>query len=296
MALNVARLLEGKKCVITAGAHGLGFAIAQVFAHHGAVVAICGRGTNGGPAEQALRAYSGESFFYTCDLSDAAQTKAFGDEVLRRFGVIDVLVNNAGINTRQAVVDIDMDTYERIMTVNLKSALVLMQKFVPAMRQSGRGGTIVNVSSMNCLSPSPTTGSYAASKGGLNALTKVLATELGKYGIRVNAVCPGWIATGAIGQDVGKALQCGGSAHNVLEAYNGSSPLMAPARSIDTAHHVLFLASDLSAYITGFVMKSDGAAVMQAHACAFAQPEDAAALRAGHYDGILDDLVWQHVL
>ena len=293
MNIDTERLLEGKRCVITSGAHGLGFAIAQLFVLHGASVAICGRSESGFQSAEILREKSPDSFFYQCDMIDPEQVDAFGQEVIKRFGGVDVLVNNAGINEKQLVVDINRDVFQKIQQVNLMASIQLIKLFVPCMIREGRGGSIVHISSMNALSPSPTTGSYAASKGGMNSLSSVLACEVGKYGIRSNVISAGWIATTYIQADVENVLKNGGTVGDVLEQYHETSPLYAPARPWDIAGHALFLASELSSYLTGVILHSDGGAVLHAHACKFDEPENGGELRDQYYKTILDDLSWR---
>ena len=160
-----------------------------------------------------------------------------------------------------------------------------MKKCLPKMMEQ-HNGSIINVSSMNSLAPSPTTGSYASSKGAMNSLSKVMAVEGGKYGVRCNVICPGWIATTYMQQEVEEA----GGDERVLENYNGSSPMIAPARASDIANHVLFLASDMSSYVSGTVIRADGAAVIQAQECDYPEPEDAEEMRLAYYRDILDEL------
>ena len=143
---------------------------------------------------------------------------------------------------------------------------------------------------MNSIAPSPTTGSYASSKGGMNSFTKVLAVELGKYSIRANAICPGWVATTYIKKDIEDLGGDEDAAFKVLEELNGSAPLLSPARATDIANHALYLASDMSSYVTGYIMYSDGAAIMQAHTCDFPEPDDALEMRKQYYNTIVEDL------
>ena len=280
------KLLEGKKCVVTSGAHGLGYEIAKLFSMHGASIAICGPSDDGEKSAEEFRTYNKDSFFEKCDMSDINQVEIFADSVIEKFGKVDILVNNVGINIKELIVDINMDNYEKVQTTNLKSSVLLTKKIVKNMLDNGIRGSVINISSMNALAPSPTVGSYCASKGGMNAFTQTLAVEVGKYGIRANAICPGWVATTYILKDVKEGLENGKSAFDVLEAYNGSSPLIAPARGRDIANHALFFASDMSSFITGCILKSDGAAIIQAHECEYPQPEDAEEMRREYYDTI----------
>lgn len=283
------KLLEGKNCVITSGAHGLGYSIARLFAEQGAKVAVCGRSETGAESGRALAKISPGSFFFRCDMADTDQVNAFADAVLERFGTVDILVNNVGINKKEKIVDIDMELFDRIYRVNLISSIYLLKKIVPNMLRNGIRGSIVHIASMNALAPAPTTGTYSSSKGAVISLSRVLASEVGKYGIRSNVICPGWVATSYIGGDVLQAVEEGKSTYDVLDAYDGTSPLMAPGRPSDIANHALFLASDRSSYITGATIRADGAAVMQAHACEYPRPEREKELKQAYYRSILDE-------
>lgn len=282
-------LLEGKNCVITSGAHGLGYSIATLFARQGAKVAVCGRSETGIASGAALAEISPGSFFFRCDMADGKQVEAFADEVLSRFGTVDVLVNNVGINKKEKIAEIDMEVFARIYRVNLTSSILLLKKFLPNMLDNGVRGSIIHISSMNALAPAPTTGTYSSSKGAVISLSRVLASEVGKYGIRSNVICPGWVATSYIEEDVRQALEDGRSVYDVLDSYDGTSPLMAPGRQSDIANLALFLASDRSSYITGATIRADGASVMQAHACSFPRPEQETRLKRRYYDSILQE-------
>lgn len=283
------RLLEGKNCIITSGAHGMGYSIARCFALQGAKVAVCGQNPTGVKSGEALAAISPGSYFFQCDIGDAEQVKAFADDAISHFGTVDVLVNNVGVNLKQKVKDIDMDVYDWIHRVNLRSSFIILQRVLPNMLENGIHGSIIHISSMNALSPSPTTASYSSSKGGVISLSHVLSTEVGKYGIRSNVICPGWIATSYIAGEIKRAAEEGKSVYDAVGAYDGTSPLMAPGRPADIANHALFLASDMSSYITGAVIRSDGSSIMQAHACEFPRPPQEETLKHNYYDSILEE-------
>lgn len=293
MDIRTDQLLKGKYCVITSGAHGLGFAIAKLFVSQGATVAVCGRSPSGKVSVEMLKKMNCESFFFQCDLEQEGQVEAFAEEVLKRFGRVDVLVNNAGINKQQRLVDMEMEVYERIQQVNLRSSIQLLKYFVPIMIEQKIHGSIVSISSVNSEVPAPRCTSYAASKGGINAISKVLASELGKYGIRSNVVAPGWIATTTIKQNVESCIQKGYGAEEELEKYYDTSPLMAPSRAWDIAGHVLFLASDLSSYLTGATIHADGGVIVQAHQCSFPEPENYFEKRMKYYDTVFGDPSWE---
>ena len=283
-------LMAGKNCVVTSGAHGLGFAIARLLVEQGARVAICGRNPSGEESAEKLRRLHEGCFFVRCDLSDLSQTRAFAQTVLERMGQVDVLVNCVGVNKREPAAEISMETYDMLQNVNLKSAMLLIGAFVPVMIDRGIHGSIVNISSIHSMAPSPVTGAYAATKGGLNAFSRVLALEVGKYGIRSNTLCPGWIATTSIMGELEKRGDSREERYAFLENLNGSAPCISPARAEDIARHVLFLASDMSAYITGATLMDDGGATMQTHYADFPEPENAWEHRRMLYDAILDDM------
>ena len=285
--MNYNRLLEGKKCVITAGSGGMGFSIASLFVQHGATVAICSRKASGEKAAEVLREYSPESFFIPCDMGNIDDVERFADVVLERFGTVDVIVNCVGINKKELVKDITRENYELIMNTNITSALFLTKRLIPYMNKNG---AIVNISSMNSIAPSPTTGSYVVSKGGMNSLTKVLALELGKYSIRANAICAGWVATGDIKARIDATNGTEEEAFKILEDMQNTAPLFSPGKASDIANHALFLASDMSSYITGYIMYSDGASIRQGHNFCYEEPENAAPIKEIHYRKILKEL------
>ena len=283
----MALLLEGKNCVITSGAHGLGFAIAKLFAEQGARVAICGRSSSGVQSGEELSVITKGSFFFQCDLSDLDQVNRFGDEVIRRMGCVDVLVNCVGTNIRESLTEIRMENFDFVQNVNLKAAIVLLEKVLPVMIKNGVRGSIVNISSIHSIAPAAAMGAYASSKGALNALSRVLAIEVGKYGIRTNTLCPGWIATTYIYHDLGELRHNREKQYAELEKLNGSAPCLSPARAEDVAMHALFFASNMSAYMTGSTIMDDGGASLQTHYTVFSEPDCAYEMRRALYDAIL---------
>ena len=283
------RLLEGKRCAVTSGAHGMGYSIARLFVRHGAQVAICGRDPSGEKAGETLREITPGSFFYRCDLSDKTGTEGFAEEILRRWGGADVLVCNAGVNRKELVIDITDENRNYVNDVNLLSALTMTQKLLPGMMERG-SGSIIYISSMNALAPSPRTGSYVMSKGAVQALMKVTAVEAGPSGVRVNAICPGWVATTYLRADIEAAGGGIEGAEKALEFLDGSAPLISPARAEDIANHALFLASDLSAFVSGVILKSDGGATIQERAYAYPEPSNGREMRLEHYETILEEM------
>ena len=283
----MALLLEGKNCLITSGAHGLGFAIAKLFAEQGANVAICGKNPSGEESGKELSAITKGSFFYQCDLSDLGRVASFGDEALRRMEHIDVLVNCVGTNIREPLTDIKMENFDYVHNVNLKAAIILIGKVLPVMIKNGIKGSIVNISSIHSIAPAAIMAAYASSKGALNALSRVLALEVAKYGIRSNTLCPGWIATTYINNDLEKLKDDREKQYFELEKLDGSAPCLSPARAEDIAMHALFLASDMSSYITGATLMDDGGSTLQTHYTEFATPDCSYDMRKQLYDAIL---------
>ena len=287
--IDTARLLEGRRCVVTSGAHGLGFTIARLFAQQGGTLAVCGRSASGAEAGERLRAAAPGSFFFRCDMEVPEQVEAFAQAVLDRLGGADVIVNNVGIGNRGKLSCLSLEDFDRVQQVNLRASVQLLRRLLPGMLER-RQGSVVHVGSVNATAPAPGTGSYSASKGGVLSLSRVLAAEGGKYGVRSNVVSPGWIATTQIARELRDAAAAGNSPEEVLERYHGTAPLLSPARMGDIAAHVLFFASDMSGYLTGCEVHADGGAVLQAHRCAFPEPEDAPELRREYYRTIFEEL------
>lgn len=281
-------LLEGKNCLITSGAHGLGFAIAKLFAEQGANVAICGKDPSGAESGEELSTITRGSFFYQCDLSDLDRVASFGDEALSRMGHIDVLVNCVGTNIREPMTGINMENFDYVQNVNLKAAIVLIGKVLPVMIEKGIKGSIVNISSIHSVAPAAIMAAYASSKGALNSMSRVLALEVAKYGIRSNTLCPGWIATTYINHDLDKLKDDREKQYTELEKLNGSAPCLSPARAEDIAMHALFLASDMSSYITGATLMDDGGSTLQTHYALFPSPDCAYDMRKELYNAILE--------
>ena len=281
------RLLEGRNCVVTSGAHGMGRAVSMLFARHGARVTICGKSPTGEETAGKLRELSPDSFFLRCDLEQEDQVRDFARGVLDRMGTVDVLVNCVGVNAREPATEITMEAFQRIQNTNLKAGILLVGAFVPGMMRKGKG-SVVHISSIHSVAPSLIIGSYAASKGGVNAFSRVLALEAGQYGVRSNVLCCGWVATTQIMGELEKRESSREEQYRFLENLIDSAPCHSPARAEDIANHVLFLASDMSAFVTGATIMDDCGATLQNHYTQFPEPDDVQVLRRQLYDAILD--------
>ncbi|MEO0820945.1 MAG: SDR family NAD(P)-dependent oxidoreductase [Pseudomonadota bacterium] len=245
-------LLEGRVAIVTgaASARGLGQATARLFAREGAMLAVLDRDGDGAAA---LAAALGTGHLgLTCDVTDRAACEAAVATVRDRLGGVDVLVNNAGITSPQRVMEVDDATYDRVMDISMRGALHMTQAVVPIMR-AGKRGAIVNMSSVSAQRGGGVFGGshYSAAKAALLGYTKACARELAPDGIRVNAVCPGFIDTD---------ITAGLLTPERLEAIVAEIPMGRAGRAEDVAGCCLFLASDLSAYCTGTEVDPNGGA------------------------------------
>ena len=243
-------LLKDKVCVITgaASARGIGKATARLFADHGGRVAILD--LDAGQAEAAARDLGPVHLGLACDVTDKTACQAAAREVTARCGRVDVLINNAGITQPLKLMEIEAANYDAVTDVNLRGTLYMSQAVVPIMREH-RSGSIVCMSSVSAQRGGGIFGGphYSAAKAGVLGLQKAMARELGADGIRVNSVTPGLIQTDITGGKLTDALR--------TEISKGI-PLGRLGVADDVAHACLFLASDLSAYITGAVIDVNG--------------------------------------
>jgi len=279
--MNYGRLLDGKKALITSGAHGMGYAIAKLFVRHGADVAFCGRSPSGKEVEAEFQKTSPNSFFFQCDVTDQDRLDAFCTEALKRFGYVDTIVNNVGINIREPSFQISYDAFETVMATNFKPILRINNNLLPPLIKLKRPGSIIHIATVHALATVPLMGSYVASKGAMVAFSRLMAVELGKYNIRSNVVAPGAIYTMPVYNNIVKWMEehPGKSYKEEVIAKKVPDPLqgdgaICDGRAEDIAHGCLFFASDMSAYITGETLMQDGGASYQAHkARAFPVPD-----------------------
>ncbi len=238
-------VLVGKVAIVTGAAHGQGLAEAARFVAEGASVVLTDvLGDEGTAAAATLGA---NARFVTHDITSAADWDTVVDTAVREFGGLDILVNNAGIHVVRPIEDTDEATFRRVLDINLVGAFLGIQAATPALRTRG-GGSIVNIASIAGLKAVPVSVAYVTSKFGLRGLTRSAAAELGVYGIRVNAVCPGVIRT-----EMTRA---------VLDDREARVASVIPLRRVgepeEVADLVLFLASEASRWITGAEHVIDG--------------------------------------
>jgi dehydrogenase/reductase SDR family protein 4 len=247
--------LAGRRAVVTGGSRGIGRAIALAYAKAGARVAIASRRQEGVDAvAREVEAAGGTALPLACHVGRRADVDAVVDRVVAAWGGIDVLVNNAGTNPAMApLIELDEAVWDKILDVNLKAAFLFCRRVAPLMRATS-SGSIINMSSVAGTRPWPLLGAYSVSKAGLDSLTKVLARELGRAGIRVNAIAPGLIDT-----KFAAALMSSPAIHDDAVERSALGRHGVPDDVVGAA---LFLASDASAYVTGQVILVDGGSAM----------------------------------
>ena len=244
-------LLEGLSAVITGAAspRGLGLACAKLFAGHGARVAVLDLDREAAMAAAKMLPGSGH-VGARCDVTKKSECDAAVAEALAAFGAIDILVNIAGITSPQRLMEVDAATYDRVMDVNMRGTLHMTQAVVPHMR-SRKSGSIVNMSSVSAQRGGGVFGGshYSAAKAAILGYTKAAARELGPDNIRVNAVCPSYIDP-----DITAGLMT----PERMAAIVASVPMGRPGHAHEVAGCCLFLASELSSYVTGSELDING--------------------------------------
>ena len=239
------KLLEGKTAVITGAARGIGSAIALKFASEGANIAVTDLVINE-VAEaliKDLEAMGVKAKAYASDASKYGQTEEVVKQIMEDFGQIDILVNNAGITKDTLLMRMSEDQWDAVITVNLKSVFNFTKAVQPVMLKQ-RSGSIINMSSVVGVSGNAGQSNYSASKAGMIGFTKSISKEVGSRGIRCNAIAPGFIET----EMTAKLPE------DVKKVWVQQIPLRRGGSPEDVANTALFLASDLSSYVTGQVV------------------------------------------
>ncbi len=247
-------LLENKVAVVTGGAKGIGYAIARRFLEEGARVVIADSDDDAGPAAVEQLGALGGVRYVECDVGERLDVRNMVAATIDAFGDIDVLVNNAAILVKADFLDLDPEDFDRVLRVNLKGALLCSQAvarhMVERIKEGGLPGSIVNLSSVNAVFAIPDQVPYSVSKGGLSQLTKVMALSLAPYGIRVNAIGPGSIAT--------EMLESVMNRPEVRHTILSRTPLGRIGEPHEIAAIAAFLASDQASYVTGQTIYADG--------------------------------------
>lgn len=242
-------LLSGKTALVTGAARGIGKAIALKFAQEGANIAFTDLviDENGKATEAEIAALGVKCVGYASNAADFAQTAEVIAKVHEDFGSIDILVNNAGITKDGLMMRMTEQQWDAVINVNLKSAFNFIHACTPIMMRQ-RSGSIINMASVVGVHGNAGQSNYAASKAGLIALAKSIAQEMGSRGIRANAIAPGFIETAMTAQ----------LSEEVRKEWMKSIPLRRGGQVEDIANVALFLASDMSSYISGQVIQVDG--------------------------------------
>lgn len=250
--------LNGKVALITGGTEGIGRACAELFLREGARVAITGRSEEKGRTAVESLSGLGEVLFVQGDVSRAEDARRMVEATVERFGGLHVLFNNAGVYIEKLAEDMSEEEWDLLMGVNLKGAFMVTKYAVPHMRRQG-GGVIVNNSSDAGLIGNRSCPAYCASKGGVTVMTKAMALDYAKCGIRVNCINPGTIDTPMLGREV----QASGDPEAYMLRTVAESPMGRIGRAEEVARAVLFLASGESSFVTGACLSVDGGSTAQ---------------------------------
>lgn len=248
--------LENKVAIITGAGSGQGEASAKLFAKEGATVIIAEwNEENGRKVEQEILDAGNKALFMKTDVSNEENVKSVVQEVVDRYGRIDILFNNAGIGfssrskyTMASILDTPSEDWDNILSINLNGVFYFCKHVIPIMIKQKKG-TIINNSSLNGIIGVSGADAYSAAKGGVVALTRVMAADYGKHNIRVNCICPGAIETPMIAEVLEDP--------EIVQVLS-SCPLGRVGKPEEIASAALFLASDESSYITGLIMPVDG--------------------------------------
>jgi NAD(P)-dependent dehydrogenase (short-subunit alcohol dehydrogenase family) len=244
------RGLQGKRVLISGGSRGIGKATAQRFLEEGSAVFFCGLDPEEVSTTTQEFSTLGKIAGLACDISEEDEVDRLVQAAEAFLGSLDVLINNAGTAWQEDFLEITPEHWDRIMAVNLRGQFLVAQAVARRMVAVGEGGVIVNMSSTNGLVGEEQYAHYNASKGGILLLTKTMALELGKFGIRVNALCPGYILT-PLNREI--------YSPRVVQAYiEEKIPLKRAGQSEDVAAAYAFLASDDAAFIHGTGLVIDG--------------------------------------
>ena len=250
------KLLEGKVAIVTGAARGIGEGVALKFAEHGASIAFTyvseSSAEKANALQEKLATFGVKAKAYRSNAGDFSQCESFVNEVVKEFGAVDICVNNAGISKDNLLLRMTPDQWDDVIGINLNSVFYMTKQVIRPMMKA-KAGSIINMSSVIGLMGNAGQASYAASKAGVIGFTKSVAKELGSRNVRCNAVAPGFVET-----DMTSYLKEGEQA----DKYKAGIPLGKFGTAADIANVCLFLASDMSSYVTGQVIGVDGGLYM----------------------------------
>ncbi len=250
--------LQNKVAIVTGSATGIGQAIAVRFAREGAAVVVDYVGKPDAPnqTEQAIRSFGGKTIAVEADISNPDQVQSLIESAVKAFGKLDIVVNNAGIEKKVAFVDYPLEELQKILAVNLVGPFLVSQSAARQMIRQGKGGRLINISSIHEDLPMPTNAAYCASKGGLRMLARTIAVELAKHSITVNNIGPGAVYT-PIDADIEAQPE-------MEKSLMSEIPLNRWGKPDEIAGLAVYLASDEAGYVTGSTYFIDGGMLRQA--------------------------------
>jgi NAD(P)-dependent dehydrogenase (short-subunit alcohol dehydrogenase family) len=244
------RRLEDRIALVTGAGAGIGRAIAETFAREGALVAVADRDQDAAKeVADAIGKANGAASAHAVDVTDTPQVKRLMDDLAGRHARLDVLVNNAGVGERADFRHLSDEAWERVWNTNLDGTVRCAREAFDLLKASGRG-SVINLSSVMATKHTRQMAVYSATKGAVSALTRSLAVEYAPYGIRVNALVPGYVETALIGRYISNPM--------IAKALLTQTPLRRFGTPQDIANAALFLASDEAGYITGASLNVDG--------------------------------------
>ncbi|MFC1579927.1 SDR family NAD(P)-dependent oxidoreductase [Thermodesulfobacteriota bacterium] len=248
--------LKDKVAIVTGATKGIGKACAEEYAKEGARVTLAGRSQELGEAAAGeIIARGGEAIFIACDVSDSAQVNNLVASTVEHFGGLDIMLSNAGINNKAEFLDVTEEDWDRVIEVNLKGVFLCGQSAARQMVKQGRGGVIINMSSVIAVLGLKNQVAYSASKGGITQLTKSMALGLIDKGIRVNAIGPGAVAT--------ELMKRVGHNKALMNQILNRTPIGRIAECEEIGRVAVFLASDDSSFIVGQTIYPDGGRMIQ---------------------------------
>jgi NAD(P)-dependent dehydrogenase (short-subunit alcohol dehydrogenase family) len=248
--------LEGKVCIVTGAGSGIGRASAIRLAEEGARVTCVDLREDA--VRETVEEIGAQAFAVAADISADAEVRSYTDGTVERWGALDVVFNNAGVNLPTVFHEATDELIDRTLNVNVKGTIYGCRAAVPHMLRAGRG-SIINTGSVNSIVSEPYLSIYAASKGAILMLSKSIALDYAKQGIRCNCLCPGWVDTPI---NYAHAEMLGGL-EQVYATIDSFQPIGRPGDPREIANVVLFLASDESSFVTGSAVVADGAMTAQ---------------------------------
>jgi NAD(P)-dependent dehydrogenase (short-subunit alcohol dehydrogenase family) len=246
--------LKGRVALITGAGSGIGRAIALLFAREGAKIVVADISeADGEKSVELIKKADGEGVFVKGDVSKAEVARRMTDAAVGEYGRLDILCNNAGIESVGTVVDVGEEKWDKVINVNLKGAFLCSKYAIPKIIESG-GGVVINIASVLGLIGSKGEAAYCASKGAIVSLTREMALDFASQNVRVNCICPGSVLTPTFRRVIGSS----GDYERAFKKNLEKIPLKRVAEPVEIAYAALYLASDKSSYVTGSALVIDG--------------------------------------